>query len=129
MNFCNYKMSLILNLFLAFIISTSFLNTDYKFIVQGRIAQIDLGIYDEIPANMPRFMQDALIFELAYRLSIEYGRLWSDKKEERRTALLRTLVQKKEVDLTPPRNNVFGTPGLTNRSPFPTWFYISGGGQ
>lgn len=104
-------------------------NTDYKFIVQGRIAQIELDIFDEIPANMPRFMQDALIFELAYRLSIEYGRIWSDKKEERRMALLKALIQKKEIDLSQDRNIDFGTPGLMQRAPFPTWFYLSGGGQ
>lgn len=102
--------------------------TAYYFLVKGRIGQIDLGIYDDIPANMPRFMQDALIHECAYRLACEYGRKWSPEKEERRQGLLKTLLTKKEIDLSPDRNLVFGLPGVQDSAPFPIWFYISGGG-
>jgi hypothetical protein len=102
--------------------------TNYQFIVRGRISQINLGLYDDIPANMPRFQSNALISELAFRTAARYGADWDAKKESTRNGLLLQLLNKKEIDLSPDNNIVFGTPGLSYNAPFPTWYYISGGG-
>jgi hypothetical protein len=103
--------------------------TDYQFIVRGRVASIDLGLFDDIPANIPRFMQNAIIYEIAFRLCAQYGADWDAKKENLRNSLLASLDNKKVIDLTPDIENVFGRPGTQYRSPFPTWYYISGGGN
>jgi hypothetical protein len=103
--------------------------TNYQFIVRGRLAQINLGLFDEIPANMPRFMSNTLVYELAFRLCAEYGVEWDAKKETIRNSLLAQLENKKEIDLSPDNSIVFGTPGTSYNAPYPTWFYISGGGS
>lgn len=100
----------------------------YQFIVRGRIAQANLGLFDTIPANMPRFMQNALIYELAFRLAAEYGAAWDAKKETIRNGLMMALENKKEIDLSADINIVFGQPGVGQNAPFPYWYYISGGG-
>jgi hypothetical protein len=102
--------------------------TNYQFIVRGRVSQINLGLFDDIPANMPLFQQDALVFEVAFRLCAEYGVEWDAKKEAIRQDLLTRLLGKKEIDLSPDIDNVFGNPGISYNAPFPTWYYISGGG-
>lgn len=102
--------------------------TNYQFIVRGRISQINLGLNDAIPANMPRFQSNALVYEIAFRTAARYGAAWDAKKESIRNALLQQLIKKKEIDLSPDNNIVFGNPGITYNSPYPTWFYISGGG-
>lgn len=102
--------------------------TNYQFIVRGRVAQINLGLFDDIPANMPPFMRSALIYELAFRLCAEYGVMWDAKKETTRTTTQAQLLNKKEIDLTPDNDCVFGTPGVGQNAPYPSWYYISGGG-
>jgi hypothetical protein len=101
--------------------------TDYQFIVRGRIGSANLGLFDDVPANLPRFMQNAFIHEMAFRLAARYGGDWDAKKEDTRTRLLRDLENKKAIDLTPDRENVFGRPGTRHDAPFPIWYYISGG--
>ena len=102
--------------------------TNYQFIVRGRISQINLGLFDDIPANMPRFQSNALVYELAFRTAARYGVEWDAKKETTRNNLLLQLTNKKEIDLSPDNNIVFGKPGLSTNAPFPIWYYISGGG-
>jgi hypothetical protein len=102
---------------------------NYQFIVRGRVAQINLGLFDDIPANMPRFQQNALVYETAFRLCAEYGVEWDAKKEIIRNDLLAQLLGKKEIDLSPDNDNVFGRPGVNYNSPYPTWYYLSGGGN
>ncbi len=101
---------------------------DYQFIVRGRISQINLGLFDDIPANMPRFMWNALVYELGFRIAAEFGIPWDAKKESTRQAVLLSLETKKEIDITPDIHNVFGQPGISYDSPFPIWYYVSGGG-
>lgn len=102
--------------------------TNYQFIVRGRVGSLVLGLFDNIPANIPRFMQNAIIYEIAFRLAGRYGADWDAKKEDTRSRLLQDLDNKKAIDLTPDNENVFGRPGTRFDSPFPTWYYISGGG-
>lgn len=101
-------------------------NVSYQFRIWGRLSQIDLGMFDELPANMPLFMQDALVFELAYRLASEYSVPWDDKKEEQRQKLIQQLIGKKKLDLSYKRNIVFGSPN-SNSLPIPYLYYLSGG--
>jgi hypothetical protein len=102
---------------------------DYNFIVRGRVLNVDLGLFDDIPANLPRFMTNAIIYEVAFRLAARFGNVWSDSKENTRQGLLNGLLNKKSIDLTPLNECVFGLPSMKNNAPFPTWFYISGGGN
>ena len=101
---------------------------NYQFIVRGRIGSANLGLFDDVPANLPRFMQNAFIYEMAFRLAGRYGADWDAKKEDTRTRLLQDLDNKKAIDLTPDHESVFGRPGTRYDAPFPTWYYISGGG-
>lgn len=100
----------------------------YSFIVEGKISQINLGMDDAIPANMPLFMVDAVTHQLAFRLCAEFGAYWSPEKESERQALLTGLLNKVSLDFTPPTNIVFGNPGKSGVPPFPYFYYISGGG-
>lgn len=102
--------------------------TNYQFIVRGHISQINLGLFDNIPVNMPRFESSALTYEIAFRLCARYGADWDAKKETIRTQTFASLQNKKEIDLSPDTDLVFGTPGVAYKSPFPEWYYISGGG-
>jgi hypothetical protein len=102
---------------------------NYQFIVRGRVGSVDLGLFDEIPANIPRFMQNAIIYEVGFRLAARYGADWDAKKETIRNGLLETLDNYKVIDLTPDVECVFGRPGTQYRAPFPIWYYISGGGN
>jgi hypothetical protein len=103
--------------------------TNYQFIVRGRVLHVSLGLFDEIPANLPPFMQNAIIHEIAFRLCARYGVEWDAKKENLRVGLLAQLENKKEIDISPDIDISMGTPGITYKSPFPTWFYMSGGGS
>lgn len=102
--------------------------TNYQFIVRGHVSQINLGLFDNIPVNMPRFESSPLVYEIAFRLCARYGADWDAKKETIRTQTFASLQNKKEIDLSPDIDLVFGTPGLAYKAPFPTWYYISGGG-
>lgn len=99
----------------------------YEFIVDGRIQVADLGQFDDVPVNMPRFMQTALTHEIAFRLCADYGVEWDGKRETLRTTSIQQLKNKKSIDLSPKSNSVFGMPNTRNRAPFPTWYYMSGG--
>jgi len=99
----------------------------YQFIIDGRIALADLGQFDDVPINMPRFMQSALMYEIAFRLAATYGVEWDGKKETLRTFLFDQMKKKKSIDLSSKAESVFGLPSTRNRAPFPTWYYLSGG--
>lgn len=99
----------------------------YQFIVDGRIATVDLGQFDDVPARLTRFMQTALTYEIGFRLAAEYGVEWDGKKETLRTGTFQSLKNKKAIDLRPKAESVFGMPTTRNTSPFPTWYYMSGG--
>jgi hypothetical protein len=99
----------------------------YQFIVDGRISVVDLGQFDDVPARLTRFMQTALTYEIAFRLSADYGAEWDGKKESLRTGTFQSLRNKKSIDLRPKSESVFGLPNTRNTAPFPTWYYMSGG--
>lgn len=102
-------------------------NPTYQFIVEGRISIANLGEFDTVPANMPPFMQNALIYEIAFRISAETGTPWDAKKEVIREKLVSGLMNKKNIDLTPKPDCVLGLPDTQANSPFPLWYYMSGG--
>lgn len=104
-------------------------NPSYQFIVVGRIAVSNLGEFDDVPKNMPPFMQDALIHEVGFRIAAEFGVAWDGKKEMLRTQLYSSLINKKNIDLTAKPECVLGVPDTQSSSPFPLWYYMSGGGQ
>lgn len=101
--------------------------TPYEFIVYGRILSAQYGQFDDVPTNIPKFMQSALTYEIAFRLAANYGVDWDGKKESLRTTTFNQLKNKKSLDLSAPQESVFGLPGTKNRAPFPTWYYMSGG--
>lgn len=100
---------------------------NYQFIVWGRIAMAVVGMFDNIPANIPPFMQSAIEYELAFRLCGYYGTPWDPSKDETRKTKILSLKNKKAIDLTQPINIVFGNPGIGNVPPFPYLYYLSGG--
>jgi hypothetical protein len=102
-------------------------NPQYKFTIWGRIQQVTLGEYDEIPANLPPFMKSALIYELGGRMASNFGTPWSAEKENKRQALVISLKNKKSINLRAPRNIVFGLPDSQQVAPFPWLYYVSGG--
>lgn len=96
------------------------------FIVHG---YKDLGaivLTTTIPANMPRFMQDFLEYELARRLCDEYGVEWTQQKEQTLQKLYRRLMDSKDIDLTPDADRQFVRPSSGN-APWPQFYYLSGG--
>lgn len=99
----------------------------YRFMVWGRISQINLGEFDEIPANMPGFMEDAVTYELAYRMAAQFGVPFNDYKDDIRKGLIQSLKNKKSVNLTAPRDLVFGSPTNSTYAPYPYLFFMSGG--
>lgn len=102
-------------------------NPTYQFKVWGRVQQINLGLNDTIPANMPSFMQTALIYEIAYRLAGQYGMPWDDKNENTRVSTYQSLKAKKDFDLTPRRQIDYPRSRAGSNAPFPWFYYISGG--
>lgn len=102
-------------------------NPTYSFTVNGRIALANLGEFDLVPANMPPFMVNAVIHEIAFRICAEFGTPWDAKKETVRVKLLDDLMNKKSIDLTPSPTCDLGMPTTSNSSPFPLWYYLSGG--
>lgn len=99
----------------------------YKFIVEGKVSQINLGLNDTIPANMPSFMVDAVTQEISFRMCAEFGIYWSPEKEALRQALIKGLEDKEVIDLTPDTNLVFGDPRSNGVPPFPYFYFLSGG--
>lgn len=104
-------------------------NSTYSFIVWGRQALGGLGLISELPPNMPTFMANAVKYELAYRLAGESGVMWNEQKENTRQMTFNQLKSKRQIDLTKPRNIVFGRPGSNGVPPYPYFWAISGGGQ
>lgn len=102
-------------------------NPQYQFIVEGRISVANLGEFDDVPANMPLFMTDALTLEVAFRVAAEFGVAWDEKKELLRTSMYDSLIKKKNIDLTAKPDSVLGVPDTRASAPFPLWYYMSGG--
>lgn len=102
-------------------------NPEYQFTVNGRVATYNLGQFDLVPINIPPFMVNALTYELAFRITAEYGVPWDAKKETIRQQLLMDLDNKKSVDLTPAPTCDLGMPSVSSSAPFPLWYYLSGG--
>jgi len=102
-------------------------NPQYQFTVWGKISQVNLGLYDAIPANMPPFMKSALIYEIGSRGAQKYGTPWAAEKEAQRQALVKSLKNKKGINLSARRNLAFGLPNTSDMAPFPWLYYVSGG--
>ena len=102
-------------------------NPQYQFTVWGKISQITLGLFQAIPANMPPFMQNAVIYELAGRIAQKYGVPWAVEKETQRQGLVKSLKNKKGINLSARRNLAFGLPKSSDMAPFPWFYYVSGG--
>jgi len=100
---------------------------DSRFIVWGRAALGPLTLNSALPQNMPIFMANALIYELAGRLAGEKGAVFNERKERTRLDLIGQLKSKRQVSLSTPRDNVFGSPN--GKHPFPFFYYLSGGGS
>lgn len=99
---------------------------NYSFIVWGRTQLSAVQPEDELPANMPFFMVNAIIYELAFRLCAEYGTSWDVKKESVRQNLLKLLNKKKDIDLRTPVQTVFKRSG-TRIPGFPVYYFLWGG--
>ncbi len=105
-------------------------NPVYQFTVWGRMADAPLLTTDVVPSNIPQFMVNALIYQLGYRLAIQYNsKLWNDGKNAIRMELIELLTSKKSIDITPRRNLVFGRPDVGGVPPYPWIWAISGGTQ
>lgn len=102
-------------------------NPQYQFTIWGKISQVNLGLYDAIPANMPPFMKSAVIYELAGRIAQKYGASWPPEKEMQRQSLIKSLKNKKGINLTARRSLAFGLPNSSDMAPFPWFYYVSGG--
>lgn len=102
-------------------------NPQYRFTVWGRIQQVTLSMFDTVPANMPPFMRNAVIYELAYRMATEYGMPWENGKENTRQSLVASLKNKKSIDLRAPVDLAFPLPNESESAPFPWFYYMSGG--
>lgn len=99
-------------------------NPDYQFEVQGRTALGDVTMDSLLPANMPKFMQWALIYELAFMLCGRFGTAWNEQKEQARQTLLMQLDGKQVMNLKPQTRLAFGNKSAL---PFPFFYYLSGG--
>jgi hypothetical protein len=103
-------------------------NPDYQFIINGRRALGPLNLGDTLPPNMPDYLINTLEYELAFRLAAKFGASWSDAKEITRKNLMKQLLDKRVIDLTPSRNQLFPTES-PSIPPFPYYYYLSGGGR
>jgi hypothetical protein len=99
-------------------------SSNYTFRVSARSALGGLKLSDEIPDNVPDFMKDVFIYELAFLICGEKGIPFNDKKTETRAALLAELRQKQIFDLTPQNNILFN---IDQPNPYPKLYYLSGG--
>lgn len=98
----------------------------YQFVVWGRQQMVVVLPTDVLPSNIPRFMADALIYELAYRLAALYGVPWSPEKDAIRMKLVNMLENKKDIDLRAPVSSVFGRPGA-QIPPYPYLYWMIAG--
>lgn len=101
----------------------------YSFTVWGRLADQPLSLFDQIPANVPLFMTNALIFELAFRLCAHFGVPWTEEKDRTRQSLLMLMNRKRDIDLSPLPTCEMGRPQSGGVPPYPWLWAISGGGQ
>jgi len=99
----------------------------YSFIVWGRTAIGPLTLYASIPFNVPKYMIQYLIYELAAQLALEKGVPFDEKKEAKRAQLFAQLKSKRETPLSTPAMSVFGRPDMGGIPPYP-WFYKLSGG-
>jgi len=83
-------------------------NDSGRFIVNGRLSQINLGLEDKIPANMPLFMQDAVVWELAFRIAAEYNLSWSELKIKAYQNAIDRLDSMNYIDIKIDRQPLFG---------------------
>lgn len=100
----------------------------YQFLVNGRRALGPLALDDDLPDNMPDYMKNVLMYEMAFRLCGKNGVPWSPEKDAVRQRLQQQLKNKEVIDLEPRMNIVFPRSG--NSIPgFPYYYYLSGGGR
>lgn len=99
----------------------------YAFVVNGRRALGNVELGDSTPANMPSFMINALIYEMAYRLCGQYNVPWNQLKENTRQVLLSQLDGKQVIDLSPRENLSITQVNRLSKYPFPMLYYMSGG--
>lgn len=99
----------------------------YQFTVWGKLQQINLGLFDQLPLNMPTFMRSAVTQELSFRLCAQFDQPWDAKKESIRQDTLAGLVNKRSIDLSPQRDISLGVPGSRSAPTFPYFYFISGG--
>lgn len=97
----------------------------YQFIVWGRTQLSAAQPTDVLPSNIPTFMVEALIYELAFRLCAQYGIPWSAEKESIRQGVIKFLDKKQTFDLSAPVKRVFKLPG-SQVPPFPFFYYLWG---
>jgi hypothetical protein len=102
-------------------------NQTYAFIVWGRTQIGPLTAFSSIPFNVPKFMIQYLIYELASQLALEAGVPFNEKKEKKRAELLAQLKSKRETPLSTPARMVFGPTQAGGIPPYP-WFYKLSGG-
>lgn len=101
-------------------------NPSYTFMVQGRKALGPLELDDELPDNMPPFMQFYIVYQIAYLMTQEFGTMWSPAKEAQRVNYENQLKNKRVIDLRPQAYTMF--PSNENNVPgFPYFYYLSGG--
>jgi len=102
-------------------------NPQYKFVVNGRRALGVLAMNDALPTNMPLYMQNAIQYELAFRFCGKYNAEWSQTKEITRQQLMKGLMEKQVIDLTPNTDILF--PNTDANYPGAPWFYWLSGGR
>lgn len=102
-------------------------NPTYQFVVNGRISTANLGEFDTVPANITKFMEDAITYQVAFRIAAYYGAKWDGKKETIRENLEASLLNKKSIDLSPQPTCDLGSPTTSQSAPFPFWSAMSGG--
>jgi hypothetical protein len=97
----------------------------YSFIVWGRPAMGPLSLGQQLPPQIPSYMVDAFIYELAFRLSSTYGIPFSPEKEKLRQETFNNLKSQQVVAMSPRRNIVFKRRNSVGGYP---WFYDLSGG-
>lgn len=101
----------------------------YTFTVWARKADLNLALTDIIPDQITPLMRNTLIYKLGKDMALEYGVPYPEEKDRRLMQLESKLSDRKDTDLTPPRNLVFGSPNQANIPGFPYFYYASGGGS
>ena len=91
--------------------------------VWGQDQTISLGGTTVLTDLYPRFYLDFLIYELAYRLCVEYNAPWDEKKEALRMDLTRKVenLGRKDIRMSLP-SNISSSHG---DHPFPWFYYLA----